>query len=187
MRAFLLQPTLDQAVASLDHLMDEPGVIVAGVEIPAAPQDEGLVDGVLEAVVALLGDAVLVAPAPIDTGGSESVMVQQGGVGVIEIPAAATAHFVGRGGGIVAAYHLGDASQSPQRGLQSLLQRQEGLADSDLGVTPPRVAEYQMEELVVVRLTGDGHRQGVAMGEGLSGLPVPVDAPGESTPPGQDR
>ena len=112
MREFLLQLPLDQAVASPDHLPDEPGVIVAGVEIPAAPQDEGLFDGVLETVVALLGDAVLVALAPVDAGGAEAVMFQQGGVGVIEGPAAAAAHLVGGGGGIVAAHHLGDAPRS---------------------------------------------------------------------------
>ena len=43
MRAFLLQLPLDQPVASLDHLPDEAGVVVAGVEVAAAPQDQGLV------------------------------------------------------------------------------------------------------------------------------------------------
>ena len=64
---------MDQAIAPLDHLPDEEGVVIGGVEIAAAPQDEGLVDSVLEAVVALLGDAVFVALATIDAGGAEPV------------------------------------------------------------------------------------------------------------------
>ena len=70
LRAHGGQIELDQPVASLDHLPDEAGVLAGGVELPAAPQDEGgLVDGVLEAVVALLGDAVLVAITPVDADG----------------------------------------------------------------------------------------------------------------------
>ena len=59
------------------------GVVVGGVEIAAAPQDEGLVDRVLEAVVGMLGDAVFMALAAIDAGGTETVVVQQSGVIVV--------------------------------------------------------------------------------------------------------
>ena len=44
-RAFLFQRSLDQPVVSSDHLTDEVRVIVGGVELSAAPQDESLVDG----------------------------------------------------------------------------------------------------------------------------------------------
>ena len=127
---------MDQAIALLDHLPHEEGVVVGGVEIAAAPQDQGLVDGVLEAVVALLGDAVFVVLAAIDAGGSEAVVVQQGLVIVIQSAAATATHLVSCGPGIVVAHHLEDAVQGPQGGLQSLLQHQEGLAGGDLGVTP---------------------------------------------------
>ena len=60
MRAFLLQLFLYQPVAPVDHLDDEAGVIVDRVEFAAAPQYQGLVDGVLEPEVCLLGDAVFV-------------------------------------------------------------------------------------------------------------------------------
>ena len=111
MRAFLVQLPLDQPVAFLDHLPDKVRVIVVGVEVPVAPQDEGLVDGVLQAGVALLGDAVLVALAPVDAGGLQTVVVQQGGVGVIEPSASAMGHLVGGGKSVVAADLLGDAAQ----------------------------------------------------------------------------
>ena len=135
------------------------------VEIAAAPQDEGLVDGVLEAVVGVLGDAVFMALAGIDAGGAEAVVVQQGGVIVVKSAAAAAAQFVGGRRGIVAAHHLGDTAQSPEGILQSLLQGQEGLTGGDLSVAPPRVAEDQLEQQVGVGLSGDGHLEFPAVGE----------------------
>ena len=122
---------LYQAIASLHHLPDEAGVVVGGVEIAAAPQDEGLVDGVLQAVVGVLGDAVFMALAGIDAGGAEAIVVQQGGVIVVKSAAAAAAQFVSGSRGIVAAHHLWNAAQGPEGILQSLLQGQEGLAGGD--------------------------------------------------------
>ena len=57
----MLQLSLRQAVASLDHPLHEYRVVVGGVKIAAAPQNQGLVYGVLDLVVALLGDAVFMA------------------------------------------------------------------------------------------------------------------------------
>ena len=79
------------------------------MEIAAASQDQGLLDGILQAVVGVLGDAVFMALGAIGAGS---------------------------GGGIVGAHHLGNAAQGPQRILHSLLQRQEGLAGGDLDVAP---------------------------------------------------
>ena len=61
--------------------------------------------------------------------------------------------------------YLGDAAQGPEGGLQSLLQRQEGLTGGDLGVAPPRVAEYQLESAEWIGLSGDGHLEFPAVGE----------------------
>ena len=65
----------------------------------------------------------------------------------------------------------GDAAQSPEGILQSLLQGQEGLAGGDLSVAPPRVAEDQLEQQVGVGLAGDGHLEFPAVGEVELGLP----------------
>ena len=167
---FLLQLSLCQAVAPLDHPLHEEGVVVGGVKIAAAPQDQGLADGVLEPVVALLGHAVFVALTGIDAGGAQPDVIEEGPVGVVQGPAAAAAHLVIGGRGIVAAHHLGDSAQGPQGVLQSLLQGQEGLAGDYLGVAPARVAEYQLEQQVGERLAGDGHPQGVAVGKADLGL-----------------
>ena len=82
-RQFLLQLPLYQAIAFLHHLPDEVGVVGGGVEIAAAAQDQGLVDGVLQTIVGVLGDAVFVAFTPIDAGGAEAVVIQQGRVIVV--------------------------------------------------------------------------------------------------------
>ena len=130
-----------------------------------------MVDGVLQAVVSVLGDAVFMALAGIDAGGAEAIVVQQGGVIVVKSAAAAAAQFVGGSRGIVAAHHLWNAAQSPEGILQSLLQRQEGLTGGDFSVAPPRVAEYQLEQQVGVGLSGDGHLEFPAVGEVELGLP----------------
>ena len=78
-RAFLLPLPLDQPVASSDHLPHKVRATVAGVAFPAAPQDEGLVDGALEAVAARLGDAVLAAPAPVTIRAQAASCCRRGG------------------------------------------------------------------------------------------------------------
>ena len=120
----------------------------------------------------MLSDAVFMALAGIDAGGAEAIVVQQGGVIVVKSPAAAAAQFVGGSRGIVAAHHLWNAAQGPQRRLQSLLERKEGLTGGHLGVTPPRMAEDQLEQQVGVGLSGNGNAQGAAVGEVDLGLPT---------------
>ena len=168
----LLQLSLYQAIASLHHLPDKVSVVVDSVKITAAAQHQGLVDGVLQAVVGVLGDAVFMALAPVDAGGAEAIVVQQGGVIVVQGATAAATQFVSRSQGIVAAHHLWYAAQGPQCILQTLLQPQEGLTGGDLGVAPPRVAEDQLEQQVGVRLSGDGYLEFPAVGEVELGFPT---------------
>ena len=162
---------LYRAIASLHHLPDEAGVVVGGVEIAAAPQDEGLVDGVLEAVVGVLGDAVFMALAGIDAGGSGGHSgVQQGGVIVVK----SAARLLRNSWVAAAVLSLRTTSGTPPRVQRAFcnpcLQGQEGLAGGDLGVAPSRVAEYQLEQQVGVGLSGDGHLEFPAVGEVELGL-----------------
>ena len=69
-----------------EELLHEAGVGVAAGEVPAAPQQEGLVEGGLEAAVPLLDVAVLVALARPDGLGGQAVVVQQGLVTPLERP-----------------------------------------------------------------------------------------------------
>ena len=156
MRAFLLQLFLYQPVAPVQHLADEAGVIVGRVEIAAAPQHEGLADGVLETEVCLLGDAVFVRFPGIDQRGLDTVVVQETGVAVVQGPAAAALNLVGEGRGVVGTDDLRRPAQGPQGILESLLQGQEGLASGHLGVAPSRVAQHQLEQQVAIRPDSDG-------------------------------
>ena len=131
------QLPLHQAVAPLNHLANEAGVGLGGIEVAAAPQHQSLVQSVLQPVMSLLGHAILVGFPGIDQRGLEPVVVQELGVVVVQGPAAAALYFMGEGRGVVGAYDLGRAAQFPERVLQSLLQGQKGLAGNHLGVAPP--------------------------------------------------
>ena len=135
--AFLLQLPLHQAVAPVHHLPDEAGVGLGGIEVPAAPQHQSLVQSVLQPVVGLLGHAILVGFPGIDQRGLEPVVLQELGVVVVEGTAAAALYLMGEGRTVVGAYDLGRAAQFPERVLQSLLQGHKGLASNHLGVAPP--------------------------------------------------
>ena len=95
--AFLLQFPLHQAVAPLNHLPDETVVGLGGIEVPAAPQHQGLVQSVLQPVMSLLGHAILVGFPGIDQRGLEPVVLQELGVVVVEGPAAAALYLMGEG------------------------------------------------------------------------------------------
>ena len=47
MWVLLTQLPLHQAVAPVHHLADKAGVLVEGAEVAAAPEHQGLADGVL--------------------------------------------------------------------------------------------------------------------------------------------
>ena len=96
MRAFLLQLPPYQPVAPVNHLSDEAQVVIGGIKVPAAPQHEGLIQGVLQPVVGLLGDAVFMGFPGIDQCGAQAVVVQKFGIAVVEGPAAAALHLVGQ-------------------------------------------------------------------------------------------
>ena len=144
MREFLLRLFLYHLVALVHHLTDEAGVLLKVVEIAAATQHKSLVQGVLQPVVGLLGDAVLVGFPGIDRCGAQAVVNQKFGVGLIEDPAAAALYLVGQCRGVVGADHL--------------------------GVAPARMAKYQLEQQVPVGSASDGDAQGAAVGEVDLGL-----------------
>ena len=176
MRAFLLQLPPYQPVATVNHLSDEAPVVIGGIEVPASPQHEGLVQGVLQPVVGLLGDAIFVGFPGIDQCGAQAVVVQKLGVGIgvgiIEGPAAAALHLVGQRRCVVGTDHQRRAAQFPESILETLLQGQEGLLGNHLGVASARMAQHQLEQQVAIGLAADGDAQGVAVGEVGLGLPA---------------
>ena len=95
-------------------------VVVGGIEIASSPEDEGLVDSVLEPVVGVLGDAVFMALAAVDAGGPETVVVQQGGVVVVKGAAATAFHLVG-GAEVLSLRSIRGTPPRVQRGILQTL------------------------------------------------------------------
>ena len=98
----------------------------------------------------MLGDVVFMALAGIDAGGAETIVVQQGGVIVVQGATPAMVHLVGGSRGIVAAQYLWNAAQGPEGCLQYLPQGQEGLTGGDLSVASSPIAQHALEQRVAM-------------------------------------
>jgi hypothetical protein len=156
-------------VASGHDLPEERLVFAAAGEIAASPQHQGLVDGLLEPVVALLGVAVLVGFAGLDRLGLDAIMPEQSLIALCE-------HLGFDGGGVDGGAHAvgamppGSASQLPQGVLQPFAQALETFAEANRAVLPVGVGEHEVIDEVVERLAGDrdaefGHVGEVGRGE----------------------
>jgi hypothetical protein len=165
---FLGEPLLTVGVAAGHDLAEEDLILTAVGEIAAASQQEGLVDGLLEPVVALLGVAVLVGLAGLNRLGLDAVMGEQR-----LIPSRERLRLgvgVDGGGHAVGAVPPGNPSQLPQGVLQALAQALEALGEADRAGLPVGVGEHEVIDQVVERRAGDrdvqlGHMGEVGCGE----------------------
>jgi len=132
-------------------------------EVAATPQQEGLVDGLLEPVVALLDIPVLVRLPRLDRLGLQAVMRQQRLVPPGE--------HLGVGVGLdcgtqaVGAVLPGNASQFPQGVLQPLAQALPALREADRAGLPVRVGQHEVIDQVVEWLPRDGDAEFGHVGE----------------------
>jgi hypothetical protein len=165
----LLMKTLLSTGIPPGHEPLEKQLIVAPAgEIAAASEHQGLVDGLLEAVVTLLDVAILVRLPWLDRLAFEPVMREESLVSASE-------HFgfgiaVDRGGQAIGAVSPGDSSQFPQGVLQALAEALEALGEADGAGLPVGVGEDEVIDHVVERLAEDGdaelgHAGEVALGE----------------------
>jgi hypothetical protein len=143
-------------------------VLAAAREVAAAPQQEGLVDGLLEPVMALLDVAVLVGLAGLDRLGLEAVVRKQGLVPPGERPGVRIG--VDRRGQAIGAMPPGNPSQFPQGVLQPFAEALEALGEADRAGLPVGVGEHEVVDQVVERFAGDGdaefgHVSEVTLGE----------------------
>jgi hypothetical protein len=155
-------------VASGHDLLEEHMVLATTGEIPAPSQHQGLVDGLLEPVVALLDVAILVGFPRLDRLGLDSVMGEQRLIALgeclgIRIGVNGGAHAVG-------AMPCGNASQFPEGILQPFAQTLEALAEADRAGLPVGVSEHEVIDQVVEGLAGDrdaefGHVSEVGSGQ----------------------
>ena len=141
-------------IASGHELFEEQLIVASAGEIAAASEHQGLVDGLLEAVVALLDVAILVGLPRPDRLAFEPVMREQS-------PVAAGEHLgfgiaVDRRGQAIGAVTLGNSSQFPQCVLQALAEALEALGEADRAGLPVGVGEHEVIDHVVERLAEDG-------------------------------
>jgi hypothetical protein len=157
------QAALTPGVESAEQLPQEGGVGVAAGEVPAAPQQQGLVQGRLEAAVPLLDVAVLVAPAGSDGLGRQAVVVQQGLVTPLERLGPA-AGLDGRGQA-VGAVQLGHAAEFPEGVLQALTEALQALGEADRARLPVGVGQHEVVDQVREGAAMQGDAQLGAVGE----------------------
>jgi hypothetical protein len=165
----LFMETLLSVGVAPGHEPPEERLIVASIgEITAASEHQGLVDGLLEAVVTLLDIPVLVGLPGLDRLAFEPVVREQSLVSPGEHLGFGIA--VDRRGQAIGAVPFGDPSQFPQGVLQSLAEALEALGEADGAGLPVGVGEHEVIDQVVERLAEDGdaelgHAGEVALGE----------------------
>jgi hypothetical protein len=162
-RQLLGEPPLAVAVQLREQPSEERFVGWTTVEVAAAPQHQGLVQGALELPVALFGIAVLVRTGRLDRLPLQPVVPQQGLIALGE-----RRPFRPRGHGgrqAIGAMQLGDPAQLPQGVLQALAEALEALGEADRPGLPVRVGEHEVVDQVVEWHAVQGHLQVAAVGE----------------------
>jgi hypothetical protein len=109
---FLTKTLLSVGIAPGHELLEEPLIVASTGEITAASEHQGLVDGLLEAVMTLLDVAILVGLSRLDCLTFEAIMCEQSLVSASEHLGFGIA--VNRGGQAIGAVSAGDSSQFPQ-------------------------------------------------------------------------
>ncbi len=159
---------LSVGIATGHELLEEQLIVASAGEIAAASEHQGLVDGLLEAVMTLLDVAILVGLSRLDRLAFELVMREQSLVAASEHLGLGVA--VDRGGQAIGAVSPGDSSQFPQGVLQALAEALEALGEADGAGLPVGVGQHEVIDEVVEGLAEDGdaelgHAGEVALGE----------------------
>ncbi len=151
------QRRLAWLVAPRHQRAHELGVRLPAREVPAAPQQQRLLQRLLEAPVALLAIAVLVAARRVRRLGAQPVMRQQRPVlRRILFRAALVVH---RQRHPIRAVPRRRPTQLGQRRLQTRAEAGEALREAQADVLPVRVRQHEVVQQVRKRLALDGHRQ----------------------------
>ncbi len=160
---------LSVGVASGHELLEERLVAAPAGEIAAPAQHQGLVDGLLETVVALLDVADFVGLSGLDGLAFEAAVREQSIVSSSE-------HFclriaVDRGGQAIGAVPPGNPSQFPQGVLKTFAEALEALGEANRAGLPVGVRQDEVIDQVVEQLAGDGDAASAHMGEVILGEP----------------
>lgn len=159
----LLKQLRSAAIPPRDQGAQELPILFSTLEIPAAAQHEFLIQRLLEAAMALLAIAVLVAAGGIGRFGRDAVVAHQGAILSRELLAVAfVIHRQRHAVGTMAFRH---GAQFPQRILETFAQAGETLREADRDVFPVRAGQHEVIEHVRERLTGDSDAEVVHVGE----------------------
>jgi hypothetical protein len=171
------QAGLPPGVELGEQLLEEGAVTVPAGEVAAAPQHQGLVQGLLEAAVPLLDVAVLVALAGLDGLPLQAVVAQQGLIAPLEhLRVGARLH---GGSQAVGAVQLRHTAQLPEGVLQALAEALVALGEADGARFPVGVGQHEVVDQVGEGAAGDGDTQVGAVGEVGGGQPAGVVDLGE--------
>ena len=175
---FLRQTRLPPGIELREELTQERLVGTAAVEVPAAPQQQRLVQSTLELAVALLDVTVLIALARLDGLRLQAVVAQQSLVALLEGFRPGNARLDGRSQP-VGTMHLRHAAEFPQGVLQPLAEALQALRDTDRAGLPVRVGQHEVVDQVLERRAVDGHAQVGAVREVAGTKPARIMDLGE--------
>ena len=162
-RPLFLKTLHSPLVALGEQLTHKRLVVAAAGEVPVAAQQQRLVQGALEAVMALLHVAVLVRPSRVDGLALQAVVLQQALITLLKrVPLAAGRH---GGGQRVGAMHLRHTAQLGQGVLQPGAEALEALGEANGARLPIRVGQHEVVDQVGKRLTVDRDAQAGAVRE----------------------
>jgi len=165
-----METLLSVGVAPGHELLEEQLVVAPAGEVATASEHQGLVDGLLEAVVTLLDIPVLVGLPGLDRLAFEPVVGEQ--------PLVASGEHLGlgiavdRGGQAIGAVSPRDSSQFPQGVLQALAEALETLGEADGAGLPVGIGEDEVIDQVIEWLAQDGDPELGHAGEIRSGEPT---------------
>lgn len=153
---FVDEPLCSRLVPAFADLLEERGVRFLAGKIMATAQEQGLLDRLLEAMVALLGVAVLVTLASVDRLRLHAVVRHQCLVTACELLGAGILH---RQAHAVGAMLHRYTAQGPHRVLEAGAETLEALGEAERDVLPVRVRQDEVVDQVGERLALDGHAQ----------------------------
>ena len=161
MSTVYLQPGRDfgPPVVPVDHLLEEGGVLLRGAKVPAAPNNQCLVDGIFEPEIGVLHDSIFIGAVWVDHAGSHAVVPQKTPVFGDGLP------FLDAGRNAVAPDGFGCTPKPLHSCLDEMEHRREGLLGSGMRIPSFGVGEDELTKFVSVRFPADGYSQRRAAGE----------------------
>jgi hypothetical protein len=151
------QPLLPAGIAAGHQFLDEPPILRSAGKVATAPQQQRLLQRLLEPVVRLLAVAILMAAGRVGRFRFQAVMAQKRPIlGRVLLELTLVMHRQRHAVGAMPRRHT---AQRGQRVLQPLTQAGKTLRGAHRHVLPVRVRQDKMVDQVRERLARDGHAQ----------------------------